>query len=60
MAVLEKLVDAINHDCTAGANLSNSNKELTQHVANLNTQVKAKDSELESMNLSINELTAVL
>eukprot|EP00957_Ditylum_brightwellii_P114344 8718641-Ditylum_brightwellii.AAC.1 len=59
-AALETLVDATNHDCTAVKNLLTSNTDLTQHVANLNAQVKTKDSELEVMCLSINDLTAAL
>eukprot|EP00957_Ditylum_brightwellii_P020397 1538286-Ditylum_brightwellii.AAC.1 len=58
--LLANLADATTNDHTAVANLSESNTELANQVVDMVNQLKKKDSDMDAMRKSINDLTAAL
>eukprot|EP00957_Ditylum_brightwellii_P125621 9575025-Ditylum_brightwellii.AAC.1 len=57
---LANLAEATTSDKTAVANLSESNTKLANEVINLAKQVKDKDTQMEKMQKSINDLMVAL
>eukprot|EP00957_Ditylum_brightwellii_P179492 13673805-Ditylum_brightwellii.AAC.1 len=57
---LANLTDATTSDCAAVVNLSESNTKLANQVIDMANQLKKKDSDMDAMRKSINDLTKAL